>query len=531
MFPLSLLIAILASLTATSHAQTRIRVEFESNFSSTGTGFAPLGAVFHDGSFQTFDTNTQLSQSDGLALLAEGGNPATFLAEAEAQNSSFNVGNTDGQIGGSNRPVSRFFEIDVDSDNTTFSYASMFLPSNDWFIADQTGAGVDISALLDGSSAELTIDVTTVYDAGTELEDFFRGGGTGADPFSLTPRLSDENGGNPNDQNDFISTVTRTPGVNLFENFVNVNKEPIDRFLGASNGSLGTIRLSVVPTTRIRVEFESNFSSTGTGFAPLGAVFHDGSFQTFDTNTQLSQSDGLALLAEGGNPATFLAEAEAQNSSFNVGNTDGQIGGSNRPVSRFFEIDVDSDNTTFSYASMFLPSNDWFIADQTGAGVDISALLDGSSAELTIDVTTVYDAGTELEDFFRGGGTGADPFSLTPRLSDENGGNPNDQNDFISTVTRTPGVNLFENFVNVNKEPIDRFLGASNGSLGTVRLSVISDVLLGDVNVDGKVDYLDIAPFIGLLAAGTFQAEADVNESGEVNFLDISPFIGILSSP
>ena len=83
----------------------------------------------------------------------------------------------------------------------------------------------------------------------------------------------------------------------------------------------------------------------------------------------------------------------------------------------------------------------------------------------------------------------------------------------------------------MNKEPIDRFLGASNGSLGTVRLSVISDVLLGDVNVDGKVDYLDIAPFIGLLAAGTFQAEADVNESGEVNFLDISPFIGILSSP
>ena len=282
--------------------------------------------------------------------------------------------------------------------------------------------------------------------------------------------------------------------------------------------------------TRIRVEFESNFGSTGTGFAPLGAVFHDGSFQTFDTNTQLSQSDGLALLAEGGNPATFLAEAEAQNSSFNVGNTDGQIGGSNRPLSRFFEIDVDSNNTTFSYASMFLPSNDWFIADQTGAGIDVSALLDGSSTEMTIDVTTVYDAGTELEDFFRGGGTGADPFSLTPRLSDANGGNPNDQNDFISTVTQTPGVNLFENFVNVNNEPIDRFLGASSGSLGTVRLSVISDVLLGDVNVDGNVDFSDISPFIGILSAGTFQAEADLNESGEVNFLDISPFIQVLSN-
>ena len=179
---------------------------------------------------------------------------------------------------------------------------------------------------------------------------------------------------------------------------------------------------------------------------------------------------------------------------------------------------------------MFLPSNDWFIADQNGAGVDISALLDGTSTEQTIDVTTVYDAGTELEDFFRGG-TGPDPFSLTPRLSDANGGNPNDQNDSISTVTRMPSVNLFENFVNVNNEPIARFLGASSGSLGTVRLSVISDVLLGDVNVDGRVDFSDISPFIAVLTAGTFQAEADVNESGEVNFQDVSPFIEILSSP
>ena len=119
---------------------------------------------------------------------------------------------------------------------------------------------------------------------------------------------------------------------------------------------------------------------------------------------------------------------------------------------------------------------------------------------------------------------------MTPRLSDANGGNPNDQNDFISTVTQTPGVNLFENFVNVNNEPIDRFLGASSGSLGTVRLSVISDVLLGDVNVDGNVDFSDISPFIGILSAGTFQAEADLNESGEVNFLDISPFIQVLSN-
>ena len=54
--------------------------------------------------------------------------------------------------------------------------------------------------------------------------------------------------------------------------------------------------------------------------------------------------------------------------------------------------------------------------------------------------------------------------------------------------------------------------------------------LLGDVNKDGAVNFLDISPFISVLAAGGFQAEADTNEDGEVSFLDISSFILLLSS-
>ena len=54
-------------------------------------------------------------------------------------------------------------------------------------------------------------------------------------------------------------------------------------------------------------------------------------------------------------------------------------------------------------------------------------------------------------------------------------------------------------------------------------------VLLGDVNMDGSVDFLDIAPFISALSTGVFQAEADIDLSGEVDFLDIASFIAILS--
>ena len=53
----------------------------------------------------------------------------------------------------------------------------------------------------------------------------------------------------------------------------------------------------------------------------------------------------------------------------------------------------------------------------------------------------------------------------------------------------------------------------------------------GDVNLDGLVNFLDIAPFISRLTEMENQPEADVNEDGIVNFLDISPFIGILTGP
>ena len=92
-----------------------------------------------------------------------------------------------------------------------------------------------------------------------------------------------------------------------------------------------------------------------------------------------------------------------------------------------------------------------------------------------------------------------------------------------------------------------RFDGeAADRSDGAVRFDSIDDAagqgprlvlelndapfLLGDVNRDGTVDFLDIGPFIALLSSGTFQLEADIDGSGVVDFLDIGPFISLLSN-
>ncbi len=68
-----------------------------------------------------------------------------------------------------------------------------------------------------------------------------------------------------------------------------------------------------------------------------------------------------------------------------------------------------------------------------------------------------------------------------------------------------------------------------NGSHVYVALATELPILLGDVNLDGAVTFLDIAPLIEILTLGTYQAEADVDQSGEVNFQDLGPFIGLLS--
>ena len=62
----------------------------------------------------------------------------------------------------------------------------------------------------------------------------------------------------------------------------------------------------------------------------------------------------------------------------------------------------------------------------------------------------------------------------------------------------------------------------------TVQLE-IGGVLLGDVNLDGAVNFIDIAPFIERLTSGGVSAEADIDGNGSVNFLDIAHFIALLA--
>ena len=62
-----------------------------------------------------------------------------------------------------------------------------------------------------------------------------------------------------------------------------------------------------------------------------------------------------------------------------------------------------------------------------------------------------------------------------------------------------------------------------------VRVEVLDDTfLLGDVNCDGMVSLLDVAPFVELITSGQYLDKADINSDGVVDLLDVGPFVNLL---
>lgn len=102
--------------------------------------------------------------------------------------------------------------------------------------------------------------------------------------------------------------------------------------------------------------------------------------------------------------------------------------------------------------------------------------------------------------------------------------------DGVRTVfeTRTPEFANAATFVGVYADAREAGIV---GTADNFRIQAIpSDLLLGDVNLDGSVNFLDISAFIAVLSGGGFQLEADINGDDAVNFLDISEFIALLGA-
>ena len=134
---------------------------------------------------------------------------------------------------------------------------------------------------------------------------------------------------------------------------------------------------------------------------------------------------------------------------------------------------------------------------------------------------------------------GGDPDSATNQWffnTQDNSENLDVQNGgFTVFGTVVSGLNIVDQ---IQATPLFDFGGVFNSvpllNKGTefvvVNTITVVPVLLGDVNLDGAVDFSDIPAFIELLQAGEYLNEADADQSASVDFQDIASFIDILIS-
>ena len=255
---------IIASLSMNSAANAlNVRVKIENISPSNGVGFTPVWVGFHDGSFDSYDGGTPAPAF--IEALAEDGNNSLISTE-------FNnvAGRIDGNVASPSGPppltpgesaTMTFNNVDTSGANQYFSYASMVLPSNDFFLANGNPLAHNLSSLSIGSSPISILIGTTgggsspVNDAGTEVEDFDfvappNAGLNGLFPgrnFDPSAGQTAANQGTAQGAN--ISNVTGADPFGGFANILGADLSGFD-FNDASlytGGAIGRITISAIP--------------------------------------------------------------------------------------------------------------------------------------------------------------------------------------------------------------------------------------------------------------------------------------------
>ena len=138
-----------------------------------GNYFSPFALMFHDGTFDQFDVGELASRE--IENQAEDGNGDPLLALLRS-NPNF-LGTILDSTDVEDPLPGAFFpedmasvELEVDPSNRYFSYASMFLPSNDAFVGNDNPLASEIFDE-EGNFIAQEIYVSTVWDAGTEFND------------------------------------------------------------------------------------------------------------------------------------------------------------------------------------------------------------------------------------------------------------------------------------------------------------------------------------------------------------------------
>ena len=172
--------AALISVSAAQAEQIRVQVSIENLAPQQGTFQTPVWVGFHDGSFDIYDRNQPASAlpepgSDALERIAEDGNTGP-ITQVFAQ---LVLDGVDATLAGPGGPIApgevargNFLLDSSNPDHRYFSYASMVIPSNDFFIANGNPLAHPIFDAAGNLIAEnFFVTGAEILDAGTEVND------------------------------------------------------------------------------------------------------------------------------------------------------------------------------------------------------------------------------------------------------------------------------------------------------------------------------------------------------------------------
>ncbi len=384
-----------------------LNVTIENLSPENGVFLTPFWISFHDGSFDLFDLGQ--AASPALETLAEDGNP-------DAVSALFKTGNHQGidatvvEPGGfPGAPVfepgsSATLKINVDeASGRYFSYASMVIPSNDAFVANDDPK---IHEIFDSSGnftgpISFTVWGNQVLDAGTENNTETNAAflnqtapNTGDDQSSTVQLHTGYNGSSANPN---ATPVNILGGVNAAGSLIDASNADFT----LDNYQVARITISE-PGVPIRVNVTNLFPTGGLYNTPVWVGFHNGEFDSYSRGEVASA--GLERLAEDGDASALSNEFKtAASTGFDAVITE-PAGFAGAPVfdpgsktQAVYTLDPASQRY-FSYATMLIPSNDAFVANENPLAHQLFDADGKFTGPVNIHLigANVLDAGTEV---------------------------------------------------------------------------------------------------------------------------------------
>ena len=482
------------------------------------------GPQFHDILAVQRGYGDPLEKNGGNDTLANA-TPLGAIASGAPAGVGFDTPDLGGDPSGISIEQTDFISIDDNSDTDFFQF-SVDGPSTAMIVLNPRGPsyGAVIQdnpqlATSEFNASEQSDLVLAVFDSSGILLAEFDNSGAGGDEVGSNISLSEAG-------DYFVRVTGKANAIQMYSLEVSVTS--------------GVTQTEIVYSINPDTSFGDNGFASGTG--PTFTDNLDGTFSLANATNSGNNNSVFLDSSDGGSVSSLLGRALTINDVVTVSGTvtsadvDYRANGVEfglqsaagfRAVPNLL-LQIDADGARGGLAGSFGTPNPGTVADRSQTpGVVEASMNDGYSFTATYTPTDIIYTVSNIVTVNE---TGAEPAGATSFSFSLSGAAAGDSSlssaldDYVANYSSLVG-DSFAYFSHQNSS------GGTSTTFGNFEIAVTTTgaILLGDVNTDDVVNFLDISPFIAILSAGDFQEEADVNQDGIVNFLDIAPFIGILS--